>query len=144
MASAWGGLSPSPSHDYSEYETPSKQYENGPITYFEVITGLPRPYTLTFWRATGPCATSPQTPPFPPPRGCDGRPPLYPTAFPKTQRCYRGGGGGGEHQDSTFPSNNGAAASAGHHHAAVEPSPLPPRSKHSKRVPGVALANGHS
>jgi len=54
MASAWGGLSPSPSHDYSEYETPSKQYENGPITYFEVITGLPRPSTLQpFQRLNG-------------------------------------------------------------------------------------------
>ena len=35
-----GGLSPFPSHDYPKYETPSKQYENGPIAYFEVITGL--------------------------------------------------------------------------------------------------------
>ena len=35
------------SHDYPEYETPSKQYENGPITYFEVITGLQRPYNIT-------------------------------------------------------------------------------------------------
>ena len=29
-----------PSHDYPEYETPSKKYENGPIAYFEVITGF--------------------------------------------------------------------------------------------------------
>ena len=36
--------SPFPSHDYPEYETPSKQYENGPITHFGVIAGLPRPY----------------------------------------------------------------------------------------------------
>ena len=28
------GLSPFPSHDYPEYETPSKRYENGSITYF--------------------------------------------------------------------------------------------------------------
>ena len=26
------------------YKTPTKKYENGPITYFGVITGLPRPY----------------------------------------------------------------------------------------------------
>ena len=32
--------------DYPKYKTPSKQYENEPITYLcsEVITGLPRPY----------------------------------------------------------------------------------------------------
>ena len=29
-------LSRFPSHDYPEYETPSEQYENGPIAYFEV------------------------------------------------------------------------------------------------------------
>ena len=28
------GLSPASFHDYPEYKTPSKQYENGPITYF--------------------------------------------------------------------------------------------------------------
>ena len=38
------GLSPVSSHDYPEYKTPSKQYENGSITCFEVITCLPRPY----------------------------------------------------------------------------------------------------
>ena len=44
MASGWEGFSPFPSYDYPEYETPFKQYENGPITYFAVITGLSRPY----------------------------------------------------------------------------------------------------
>ena len=44
MTSAWEGISPFPSHDYTEIETPSKQYENGSIAYFEVITGLQRPY----------------------------------------------------------------------------------------------------
>ena len=44
MASEWEGLSPSPSNDYPEYESPYKQFENGPITYFEVITGFTRPY----------------------------------------------------------------------------------------------------
>ena len=44
MTSGKEGLSPLPSHDYPEYETPSKQYENGPITSFGVSTGLPRPY----------------------------------------------------------------------------------------------------
>ena len=34
-------------HDCLDYETPSKQYENGLFTYFEVITGLPRPYYIT-------------------------------------------------------------------------------------------------
>ena len=47
MASEGEGLSPFPSHDYPEYETSSKQYENGSITYFEVINGLPRPYHNT-------------------------------------------------------------------------------------------------
>ena len=28
------GISPVSFHDYPEYETPSQQYENGPITYF--------------------------------------------------------------------------------------------------------------
>ena len=27
-------ISPASSHDYPEYKTPSKQYENGPMTYF--------------------------------------------------------------------------------------------------------------
>ena len=38
------GLSPVSSHDYPEYKTPSKQYETGQLSIFEVITGLPRPY----------------------------------------------------------------------------------------------------
>ena len=47
MASEGEGLSPFPSHDYPEYETSSKQYENGSITYFEVINGLSKPYHNT-------------------------------------------------------------------------------------------------
>ena len=43
MISEWKGLSPFPSHGYTEYETPPKQYENGPMTYFRVITCLSRP-----------------------------------------------------------------------------------------------------
>ena len=39
-----GGGGARRSHEYPEYKTPSKQYESGPITYFEVIAGLPRPY----------------------------------------------------------------------------------------------------
>ena len=31
---------PFPSHDYPEYETPSQQYENGQITYFEYVTDI--------------------------------------------------------------------------------------------------------
>ena len=43
MASGWKGSHPSRHiYDCLEYETLSKQYENGPITYFEVTTGLPR------------------------------------------------------------------------------------------------------
>ena len=30
-------LSPVSSHDYPECKTPSKQYENGPITYYQVL-----------------------------------------------------------------------------------------------------------
>ena len=36
-------------HDYPEHETPSKQYENGAITNYEVITGLPRSYHNSAW-----------------------------------------------------------------------------------------------
>ena len=38
----WHLRAPFPSHNYSEYETPSQQYENGPNNSFEVITGLRR------------------------------------------------------------------------------------------------------
>ena len=38
-----GELSPFPSHDYPEYKKPSKQYENGPITYWGGNYRLPRP-----------------------------------------------------------------------------------------------------
>ena len=54
MASEWDWLSPFPSHDYPAYETPSQKYENASITYFEIITGLPRPYHITnppWWAA---------------------------------------------------------------------------------------------
>ena len=44
MACVREGLSPFASHDYPEYETPSKQNENGPMTYVELITDLPRPH----------------------------------------------------------------------------------------------------
>ena len=53
MASGWKGFSPFQSHDYPEYEMPSKQYENGPITYFEVITGLSRPYHNNYHKTCG-------------------------------------------------------------------------------------------
>ena len=47
ITSKTGELSLFPSHGYPEFKTPSKQYENGPITYFEVIAALPRPYHNT-------------------------------------------------------------------------------------------------
>ena len=60
MASEWEGLSPSerlspfPSHDYPEYETSSKQYENGPIT---ILRSLPSfqgcTITITFQKGSG-------------------------------------------------------------------------------------------
>ena len=43
MTSEQEGVTPFQYHIYAEYETPSQQYENGQITYFDVCTGLPRP-----------------------------------------------------------------------------------------------------
>ena len=41
-----GGLSLFPPHYYPEFKTPSKQYENGLITYFGEITGFLSTITL--------------------------------------------------------------------------------------------------
>ena len=41
------GLSPVSSHDYAENKTPSKQYENGPITYLRGNYRPSRPYLHT-------------------------------------------------------------------------------------------------